>query len=214
MRQVTKQEKTNTKSRGFWLVQGDTSSTTSFVRHRNWLLREMMPTIYKYFKEKTSSILKRFLFFVFCFSLFLAWRQGLGGLHLESRQFLTTSQSTLWFIPWFLSLTSFPTTAPLFLVLSLLPLLNIGRVSDLPVSFTSIFFLNMCLQTLLPWQLFWEMWQQGPLCSNTRSGLSSLTELVKCVSNDLLSLGLEDNPGCGSSRCSLEGTGDKGGSLL
>lgn len=54
----------------------------------------MMLTIYKYFKEKTSSILKS----VF---IFLAWRQGLGALHLESRQLLKTCQSALWFIPWF-----------------------------------------------------------------------------------------------------------------
>ena len=39
---------------------GGTSSTISLIR--KWLLREVIPTTYKYFKEKISSVLKSFYF--------------------------------------------------------------------------------------------------------------------------------------------------------
>lgn len=166
-----------------------------------------MLTIYKYFKEKTSSILKS----VF---IFLAWRQGLGALHLESRQLLKTCQSALWFIPWFFfpPLTSFPTASPLFLVLSL-PSFSILAIS-LTFLFLSLQSSFLCLKTVL-WQLFWGMWQLGSSCFKTSPHLSSPTELEKCVSNHLLSLGLEDNPGLALDLgCTPEGIGNRGGSLL
>lgn len=144
-----------------------------------------MPTIYKYFKEKTSSILK---------SVFiLAWRQGLRVLHLESRQLLNTCQSTLWFIPW------------LFFFFSPLPHLLPHSFTFISCSFSS-FFVNIgqTLTFLFPVSpdsslaAVLGVVATGPsLCSKTSPRLSSWMELVKCVSNHVLSLGPEDNPGFG-----------------
>lgn len=162
-----------------------------------------MPTIYKYFKEKTSSILK---------SVFiLAWRQGLRVLHLESRQLLNTCQSTLWFIPWLFffflpSLTFFPTASPLFLALSL------PSLSILAKLWPSCF---LCLQTLL-WQLFWGLWQLGPHCVLRPAPASAhgwnLWNVFQTTCSvwdrrTILDLALDLGR-------SPEGTGNRGGSLL
>lgn len=147
-----------------------------------------MPTVYKYFKEKSSSIPKS----VFAF---LAWRQGLGVFLLESRQLLKASQSTLGFMPWFIVLHLLPHSCT-FTSCSLSPfLLSIGHIPDLPVSFTSILFPVPPDSSSLA-AVLGDV-ANGLMVIQYRPRRSSLMELVNCVSNNLLSLGLEDNPGIG-----------------
>ena len=158
----------------------------------------MMLIAYKIFRrrQKTSAILESFL---------SSWPGGSTRVH--SVYHWTVSQallSVLW--------CALQLPAPhlllcnlTFISCSFSPfLLNTGHVSDIPVSFTSRPSLSMCSQTFLHWQLFWGKWQLGSLWPDTSPSLSSRVELVKRISNSLLSPGLEEDLGFGLGRCGPE----------
>ena len=64
----------------------------------------------------------------------------------------------------------------------------------------------MCPQTFPLWQLYWRVWHLGSLWPDTGPRLSSWLELVKCISNRLLSLGLEEDHGYGSGQVQPRGS--------
>ena len=169
----------------------------------------MMLIINKIFerRQKTSSILERFLFlFLFLFFNFPGLKAAPGCSQSRTWTVSQAPLSALWFTLWprILHLLSH---SLIFISCSFSSfLLNIGRISDFSVSFTSGPFLNMCPQTFPLWQLFWRMWQLGSLWPDTGPSLSSWVELVKCISNSLISLGLGEDGGYGSGQVQPRGS--------